>query len=252
MIALKDVSKSFDRGQTWAVRGISLEVADGETLVLLGSSGSGKTTTLKMINRLLEPTEGAIEIDGEDVRAGDPVALRRRIGYVFQGIGLFPHMTVEANVAIVPRLLGWPRARRRARAAELLELVGLPPAEYGSRHPNQLSGGQQQRVAVARALAADPEYLLMDEPFGALDALTRDALQQELVALKRRLEKTVVFVTHDIFEALAVADRLAVFHEGHVEQIGRTDEVLRGPATSFVRSLFAKPAEQLAAFREAL
>jgi osmoprotectant transport system ATP-binding protein len=229
-----------------------MEIHDGETLVMLGSSGCGKTTTLKMINRLLEPTSGTIEVDGEEISERDPVQWRRSIGYAFQGIGLFPHMTVEENVAIVLRLLGWPAAKKRRRAAELLELVGINPEEFSRRLPDQLSGGQQQRIGVARALAADPEYLLMDEPFGALDALTRDALQQQLLSLKQRLRKTIVFVTHDIFEALTIGDRIAVLHEGELQQVGSSEEVVGRPASPFVRKLFEKPAKQLAAFRDVL
>jgi len=247
MISLKHVSKTFD-GEHRVVDDVSLDVRDGETLVLLGSSGSGKTTLLKLTNRLLEPTAGTIEVDGEDIADQDPITLRRGIGYVFQGIGLFPHMTVEENVAMVPRLLGWPSARRRKRADELLRIVGLDPMIYAGRFPEELSGGQQQRVGVGRALAADPAYLLMDEPFGALDALTRDTLQQELIAMKKQLKKTIVFVTHDIFEALALADRTAILHAGRLEQIGTCAEILRKPATDFVRELFAKPAKQLAAY----
>lgn len=252
MITLSQVSKSFDGGGTFAVSRLSLQVADGETLVLLGSSGCGKTTTLKMINRLLEPTSGDIEVDGRSVLEMDPVELRRSIGYVFQGIGLFPHMTVQENVEIVPRLVDWPSAKRRRRGVELLELVGLDPAEYANRLPEELSGGQQQRVGVARALATDPAYLLMDEPFGALDALTRDTLQQELLSLKEKLTKTIVFVTHDIFEALTLGDRIAILHQGGLQQLGTKEEVLGKPATPFVRELFEKPAKQLAAFREVL
>ena len=252
MITLSRVSKSFDGGTSFAVRDLSLEIPDGQTLVLLGSSGCGKTTTLKMINRLIEPSEGTIEVDGRDILAQDPVELRRSIGYVFQGIGLFPHMTIAQNVEIVPKLLRWPAARRRDRARELLELVGLAPDEYADRLPAELSGGQQQRVGVARALAADPSHLLMDEPFGALDAVTRDLLQQELVGLKQRLHKTIVFVTHDIFEALTLGDRIAILHAGRLEQVGARDEVLATPATPFVRELFARPARQLAAFRDML
>ena len=248
MISLQRVSKSFDDGRSFAVDDVSLDVREGETLVLLGSSGSGKTTLLKLTNRLLEPTAGTIEVDGEPIAGQDPVSLRRRIGYVFQGIGLFPHLTVEENVAMVPRLLGWPAPRRRERAHELLRLVGLDPEIHAGRFPEELSGGQQQRVGVGRALAADPAYLLMDEPFGALDALTRDTLQQELLALKGTLKKTIVFVTHDIFEALTLGDRIAVLHAGRLEQIGTKDEILKDPATAFVRELFSRPAQQLAAF----
>ncbi len=248
MISLKHVSKSFDNGQSFALDDISFDVCEGETLVLLGSSGCGKTTLLKLINRLLAPTSGTIEVDGEDIAGQDPISLRRRIGYVFQGIGLFPHLTVEENVAMVPRLIGWPSAERRKRACELLTTVGLDPKIYARRFPEELSGGQQQRVGVGRALAANPAYLLMDEPFGALDALTRDTLQQELLALKEGLKKTIIFVTHDIFEALTLGDRIAVLHAGHLQQIGTKEEILQDPATDFVNELFAKPAHQLAAY----
>jgi len=249
MIVLDGVSKSFGGGGAYAVRELSLQVNEGETLVLLGSSGCGKTTTLKMINRLIEPTSGTIEVDGCDVTKQAPVVLRRNIGYVFQGIGLFPHYRVIQNVEIVPRLVGWPPNKRRARVREILDLVGLPPDEFSGRFPDELSGGQQQRVGVARALAADPKYLLMDEPFGALDANTRDSLQQELKSLSKRLGKTTVFVTHDIFEALTLADRIAVLHEGRLQQIDTPQNILSDPATPFVRELFEKPAQQLAAFQ---
>ena len=248
MISLKHVFKSFDDGQHFAIDDVSFDVHEGETLVLLGSSGCGKTTLLKLTNRLVDLTSGRIEVDGKDVAGQDPIALRRRIGYVFQGIGLFPHMTVEENVSIVPRLLGRSALKRRQRAHELLRIVGLDPETYAGRFPEELSGGQQQRVGVGRALAADPAYLLMDEPFGALDALTRDTLQQELLSLKQQLNKTIVFVTHDIFEALALGDRIAVLHAGHLQQIGTKEEILQNPATDFVRELFAKPAQQLAAY----
>ena len=248
MIIIKHVSKSFDNEKHFAIEDISLRVRDGETLVLLGSSGCGKTTLLKLINRLLEPTSGIIELDGEDIAGSDPVSLRRKIGYVFQEIGLFPHMTVEENVSIVPRLLGWPSVERRERTNRLRKTGGLDPKLYALRCPDELSGGQQQRVGVARALAVDPAYLLMDEPFGALDALTRDSLQQEMLSLKEQLKKTIVFVTHDIFEALTLGDRIAVLHAGHLEQIGTKSEILQSPSTEFVRELFAKPAQQLAAY----
>jgi osmoprotectant transport system ATP-binding protein len=238
MIKLMHVSKSFDGGQTYAVKDLSLSVDRGETLVLLGSSGCGKTTTLKMINRLIEPTKGVIEVGGKDVMVRNPVELRRQIGYVFQGIGLFPHMTVEQNVEIVPRLLGWPNRLRRKRMEELLNLVGLPADSFAQRFPDELSGGQQQRVGVARALAANPTYLLMDEPFGALDALTRESLQQELLGLKKQLRKTIVFVTHDLYEALLLGDRIAILHEGHLEQIGTKKDIIDAPATQFVKDLF--------------
>lgn len=252
MISLRGVCKSFDGGATYAVRDLSLDVHDGETLVLLGSSGCGKSTTLRMIHRLVDPTSGEIEVDGESLLARDAIAWRRSVGYVFQRIGLFPHMTVRANVEIGLRLAGKPESARRARSDEMLALVGLPPEEYAGRMPQELSGGQQQRVGVARALAPDPKYLLMDEPFGALDALTRDTLQQELAALESRLNKTIVFVTHDIFEALALGDRIAVMDGGVLHQVGSANEVLTEPATEFVRDLFGKPAKQLAAYKDAL
>lgn len=248
MISLKHISKTFDDGQNFAINNVSLDIHDGETLVLLGSSGCGKTTLLKLTNRLLDLTGGTIEVDGKDIASQDPIALRQSIGYVFQGIGLFPHMTVEENVAMVLRLIGWPSQKRRERAHELLRIIGLDPETYAKRFPEELSGGQQQRVGVGRALAANPTYLLMDEPFGALDALTRDSLQQELLTLKQKLNKTIVFVTHDIFEALTLGDRIAVLHAGHLEQIGTKEEILQNPATDFVRKLFAKPAQQLAAY----
>lgn len=252
MIRLNHVSKSFDGGRSYAVKDLSFLVDDGETLVLLGSSGCGKTTTLKMINRLIEASEGVIEVAGKDIIDQDPVELRRLIGYVFQGIGLFPHMTIEQNIELVPRLLGWNQKRRHERTIELLELMGLPPEDYTGRFPDELSGGQQQRIGVARALAADPAYLLMDEPFGALDALSREILQRELMNLKKRLQKTIVFVTHDIFEALLIADRIAILHNGNLQQIGTKREVLKEPSTEFVRDLFAKPARQLADVKDIL
>lgn len=252
MIRLIEVSKSFDGGRTHAVKDLSLDVPQGETLVLLGSSGCGKTTTLKMINRLVEPTDGTVEVDGRDVQRQDPVALRRRIGYVFQGIGLFPHMTVGQNVQLVPRLLNWPPEKRRHRAEELLRLVGLAPEDFSDRFPKELSGGQQQRVGVARALAADPEYLLMDEPFGALDPVNREGLQQALLELKRRLKKTIVFVTHDVFEALLLGDRIGILHRGRLEQVGTREDVLSRPATPVVRDLFSKAARQFSRVKDLL
>jgi osmoprotectant transport system ATP-binding protein len=252
MIEFRNVSKSYDDGRTYAVQNVSLDVPGGETLVLLGSSGCGKTTLLKLTNRLIEPTAGTIFLNDQDTSQLDPIMLRRTVGYVFQGIGLFPHLTILENVTIIPRLLGWKPDKQQQRGYELMSLVGLNPDMYERRYPAELSGGQQQRVGVARALAADPEYLLMDEPFGALDALTRDALQQELLTLKQQLRKTIIFVTHDIFEALTVGDRIAVLHKGRIEQVGTKEDILTTPATEFVRDLFAKPARQLARYKDVL
>jgi len=246
MIRVESIYKSFDGGSTFAVSDLSFEVQNGETLVLLGSSGCGKTTTMKMINRLIDPTRGAIFLDDQDVRRQDPIRLRRSIGYVFQGIGLFPHYRVSQNVEVVPRLLGWSAQKCRQRAREVLGLVGLPADTFGERFPDELSGGQQQRVGVARALASDPTYLLLDEPFGALDSITRDLLQRQFKEITRDLNKTVIFVTHDVFEALALADRIAIMHEGHLEQIATPRVILNEPATPFVRDLFEKPARQIA------
>lgn len=252
MIEIDQVSKRYDGAAQGALQDVTLQVETGETLVLLGSSGCGKTTLLKLINRLIEPTAGHIRVDGRDVAELDPVMLRRRMGYVFQGIGLFPHMTVAENVALVLRLEGAEPEARRARAEELLSLVGLAPASFADRYPDALSGGQQQRVGVARALAADPPYLLMDEPFGALDAITREGLQEELQALKTRLGKTIIFVTHDIFEAVALGDRIAVLDRGRLLQVGPPQTLLRMPADPFVRELFEKPVRQLRAFEAVL
>lgn len=213
MIRLTGVSKTYDDG-TVAVRELDLEVRRGELVCLVGPSGCGKSTTLKMINRLVEPTTGLIEIDGRDVTHGDPVELRRGIGYVIQQVGLFPHQRITANVMTVPLLYGESKATARARAHELMSLVGLDPEQYGDRYPHQLSGGQRQRVGVARALAANPPVLLMDEPFGAVDPVIRGRLQEEFRRLQRELEKTVVLVTHDIDEAVLLGDRVAVFAEG--------------------------------------
>jgi osmoprotectant transport system ATP-binding protein len=195
---------------------LDLSVAAGESVALVGRSGAGKSTLLKLINRLLLPESGTVVVDGRDTREWDPIVLRRRTGYVLQEIGLFPHLTVEENVALVPRLEGWPDARRRARAHELLELVGLPPAEFAHRWPRELSGGQRQRVGVARALAVDPPIVLMDEPFGALDSVTREELRAEFQRIRRHLRQTVVFVTHDMDEAFALGDRVCVLENGRL------------------------------------
>jgi osmoprotectant transport system ATP-binding protein len=245
VIDIRGLTKSFDGGATFAVKGVSLQVKDGKTLVLLGSSGSGKTSVLKMINRLIEPTAGSVAVDGQDVLSQDVVTLRRSIGYVFQRVGLFPHMTVEENVAIGLQLTETPKDARLKRARELLELVELPAAQYGRRYPSELSGGQAQRVGVARALATDPKYLLMDEPFGALDEVTRVHLRAQLKSLRDRLGKTLIFVTHDIFEALDLGDEIGVMHQGSLQQLGDGATLIKSPATPFVEQLFKKRAEML-------
>ena len=229
------VSKSFD-GERAAVHRVSFEVPAGSLVVLLGPSGCGKTTLLKMVNRLVEPTSGRICMDETDIRSLEVTALRRQIGYVIQQVGLFPHMTVGENIGVVPQLNGWKREQIAARVAELLELVHLPP-EFASRYPSQLSGGQQQRVGLARALAADPGVLLMDEPFGAIDAITRASLQDQLIELQQRLLKTVLFVTHDVDEALRLADRIAVLRRGELVQYDEPCALLSRPADDFVREL---------------
>jgi osmoprotectant transport system ATP-binding protein len=243
MIVLEGVSKSYD-GVHFSVRDVSLTVPEGRLLALVGGSGCGKTTTLKMINRLIEPTAGVIKVNGKDVRAADPVALRRSIGYVFQGIGLFPHLTIAENIAVVPRLLGWAKHQIDPRVDELLELVHLPPAEYRARMPRELSGGQQQRVGFARALAARPQVMLLDEPFGALDPVTRDGLREEFTQIRRKLGLTAVMVTHDMTEALLCADRIAVMNAGKLLQVGTPQELLAHPADEFVAALMATPRRQ--------
>jgi len=243
MIHLDQICKSYD-GATYAVRDLSLRVERGELVVLLGESGCGKTTSMKMINRLVEPTRGKIEVDGQDVATVDPVELRRGIGYVFQRIGLFPHMTVGENVAVVPGLLGWAADETTRRVDELLELVNLPPAEYRERMPRELSGGQQQRVGLARALAARPAIMLMDEPLGALDPINRDELQDELKRIHRRMKLTTILVTHDMTEALLLADRIAVMKAGRLLQVGTPHELLSKPADDDVARLLATPKRQ--------
>ncbi|MFF1452864.1 ABC transporter ATP-binding protein [Streptomyces sp. NPDC058274] len=233
MIRFENVTKRYADGTT-AVDDLSFEVADGELVTLVGPSGCGKTTTMKMVNRLIEPSSGRIFVDGDDISAIDPVELRRRIGYVIQQVGLFPHKTVLDNTATVPHLLGVKRAKARERAAELLDLVGLDPSVYGDRYPEQLSGGQRQRVGVARALAADPPVLLMDEPFGAVDPVVREHLQNEFLRLQQSMRKTVLFVTHDIEEAVRLGDRIAVYGAGRIEQFDTPSAVLGTPATGYV------------------
>ena len=232
-ISLIDVSKRFGRGAP-AVEGLSLEIQDGETVVLVGPSGCGKTTTMRMINRLVEPTSGAIELGGVDVMKRDPVELRREIGYVIQSIGLMPHRTITENILTVPRLLGWDKARQTERLEELTEIFDLDTGLL-ERYPGELSGGQRQRVGVARALAADPPVMLMDEPFGAVDPIVRNRLQDQFLSIQERLRKTIVFVTHDIDEAIKMADRIAILNiGGRLEQFDSPERILRDPASGFV------------------
>ncbi|MBI0445680.1 ABC transporter ATP-binding protein [Deinococcus sp. DB0503] len=240
MIELQHLEKRY--GDAFAVRDLNLVFPAGELTALLGPSGCGKTTTLRMINRLIEPTGGRVLLGGRDTRDFRPEELRRGIGYVIQQIGLFPHLTVAQNVATVPELLGWDRRRTARRVDELLELVGLDPALYRTKKPAELSGGQAQRVGVARALAADPPVLLMDEPFGALDPLARDHLQEAFREIQRRLNKTVVLVTHDIDEALRLGDRIALMQAGSLAQFGSPDDLIHRPAGPFVRQFLGEDA----------
>jgi osmoprotectant transport system ATP-binding protein len=234
-VRFNDATKVY--GSTTAVDHVSFDVPSGCCVVILGPSGCGKTTLLKTVNRLIELSSGSVEVRGTDVRQLEPTSLRRGIGYVIQHVGLFPHMTVAENVAVVPSLLGWSRERINERVAQMLELVHLPPATFGRRLPAALSGGQQQRVGLARALAADPALLLMDEPFGALDAIERARLQSELASLQRGLRKSIIFVTHDVDEALRLADLIVVMRDGRVEQYDRPISILARPASPFVAEL---------------
>nr|BBH94841.1 hypothetical protein KTA_30400 [Thermogemmatispora argillosa] len=236
-IAFHEVSKYYRGASKPAVDRVSFEVAEGSICMLLGTSGSGKTTLLRMVNRLIEPSSGTITIDGHNILEENPIQLRRRIGYVIQQVGLFPHMTIAENVRITAEIAGWSKARMASRVDELLTLVGLDPAEYRRRYPRQLSGGQQQRVGLARALAADPAILLMDEPFGALDAITRTHLQDELQRIQREMRKTILFVTHDVEEAFRLGDQIAILSEGRLVQIGSPVDLLLQPANEFVSRL---------------
>jgi osmoprotectant transport system ATP-binding protein len=240
VIRLENVNKEFARGSN-AVRNLTLDIPSGQTCVLIGPSGCGKTTTLRMINRLIAPDSGRILIDGEDTSGIDPPTLRLKMGYVIQNTGLFPHMTVGDNVATVPRLWDWDKARIKARVDELLELVGLDPREYRERYPHQLSGGQRQRVGFARALGADPPILLMDEPFGAVDRITRERLQQEFINIQRSVRKTVVFVTHDIDEAVMVGDRICLLQmQAQVAQYDTPEAILTRPASEYVAEFLGR------------
>ncbi len=241
MIAFEGVSKRY--GAHWAVRKVTLAIAAGELVAVLGESGSGKTTLVKMVNRLIEPDSGEVRVDGKDIRAIDPVELRRSIGYVIQQAGLFPHRTVADNIATVPRLLGWTVDATRARVDDLLAMVGLA-TDYRERYPHELSGGQRQRVGVARALAAKPKLLLLDEPFGALDPITRVTLQRELQRIHRELALTTIMVTHDIVEALTLADRIAVMYRSELRQVGTPAELMTSPADDYVAELIGMARHQ--------
>ncbi|MBG9770298.1 choline ABC transporter ATP-binding protein OpuBA [Bacillus vallismortis] len=238
MLTLENVSKTYKGGKK-AVNNVNLKIEKGEFICFIGPSGCGKTTTMKMINRLIEPSAGKIFIDGENIIEQDPVELRRKIGYVIQQIGLFPHMTIQQNISLVPKLLKWPEHKRKERARELLKLVDMGP-EYLDRYPHELSGGQQQRIGVLRALAAEPPLILMDEPFGALDPITRDSLQEEFKKLQKTLHKTIVFVTHDMDEAIKLADRIVILKAGEIVQVGTPDGILRNPADVFVEEFIGK------------
>ena len=239
IIKFDGVSKVFPEG-TRAVDDVSFEIFDGECVTFVGPSGCGKTTTVKLLNRLVEPTAGTIYLNGEDTARVDVIALRRNIGYMIQDVGLFPHMTVSQNIALVPRLKGWTEKEQTRRTEELLHLVGLEPAAFRNRYPHQLSGGQKQRVGVARGLAADPPVILMDEPFGALDPITRAQLQDEFLRLRRRLKKVILFVTHDMDEAIKLGDRIAVMRSGRIVQFDTPRKILREPADPFVRDMVGR------------
>ncbi|CAM3901077.1 ABC transporter ATP-binding protein [Cohnella lubricantis] len=244
MIQFDGVNKVYDDGHQ-VLKNLNLEIKQGEITVLIGPSGCGKTTTMKLINRLISPSSGHILVDGQDISTVDPVALRRKIGYVIQNIGLFPHMNIARNVGVVPRMLKWDKARIASKVNELLSMVGLDPRIFGNRYPSELSGGQQQRIGVIRALAADPSIILMDEPFSALDPISREQLQDELIRLQHELKKTIVFVTHDMDEAIKLADTIVLMNDGEIVQAGPPERILRHPANDFVKSFIGQKRMQL-------
>lgn len=239
MIVFDHVTKRYAKSG-FTVEDLNFDVREGEILILLGKSGSGKTTALRLINRLIDPTSGTITLGGVDIQTLDPVELRRKIGYAIQHIGLFPHMNVAENIAIVPKLLGWNEEQLEARVDDLLEMVGLNPSQFRTMMPSNLSGGQKQRIGVARCLAADPPVILMDEPFGALDPMMREQLQNEFLEIQKKIHKTIVFVTHDLSEAVKLGDRIAVLEGGKLIQIGTPEELIERPASDFIDSFLGK------------
>lgn len=243
-IEFKSVGKRFPKSEHDAVSNLSLTINDGELVTILGTSGCGKTTLLKMVNRIYEPDSGQIDFYGKPIKEMNPVKLRREIGYVIQQVGLFPHMNIADNIATVPKILGWDKNRISSRVDELLELIELDPKEYRKRYPRQLSGGQQQRVGLARALAADPPLMLLDEPFGAIDAITRRSLQDELLKIHRKFGKTFLFVTHDIHEAFRLGDRILIMDGGIVQQFAQSSEILKKPANDFVERLVSSARQE--------
>ncbi|HCB92042.1 MAG TPA: glycine/betaine ABC transporter ATP-binding protein [Ruminococcaceae bacterium] len=243
-VEFRSVCKRFPKASYDAVSNVSLKINEGEIVTILGTSGCGKTTLLKMVNRLYEPDSGEILFFGQPIKQMNPIELRRKIGYVIQQVGLFPHMRIGENIATVPKILGWPKQKIEKRVDELLELVQLPAREFKQRYPHQLSGGQQQRVGLARALAADPAIMLLDEPFGAIDAITRRSLQDELLSIHRRFRKTFLFVTHDIHEAFRLADRVLILNAGKVQQFAVPAEICSSPANDFVKKLVDSAREE--------
>ena len=248
-IEFKNVIKRFYGAAYNAVDDLSFQLEEGELVTVLGTSGCGKTTLMKMVNRLYEPTLGTIEIFGEDIEKKDPIELRRGIGYVIQQVGLFPHMTVGKNIAVVPEILGWDKPKTDARVRELLEMVNMDPAEFMGRYPSQLSGGQQQRVGLARALAARPSVMLLDEPFGAIDAINRNMLQDELLKIHKREGLTAIFVTHDVTEALKLGTRVMIMNDGRLQQLATPSEIISNPANEYVKSLMKSVMEGMEFFK---
>ena len=251
-IEYREISKKFEGASRYSVDHVSATVREGEFITILGSSGCGKTTLLKMTNRLCEPTEGQVILFGEDIATVDPVVVRRRMGYVIQQVGLFPHMTVEENIGIIPGILKWEKERIRDRVTQLLDLVGLDPEEFRSRYPSQLSGGQQQRIGLARALVTDPKIMLLDEPFGAIDAITRLNLQEELQRIHTGTRKTFLLVTHDINEAFKLGHRVMIMNEGKLLQMDTPGEIVTHPADEFVETLIRSARDQEAFWKEVL